>query len=441
MRIVQITPGSGDNFYCENCLRDAALVMAVRKQGHDIVMVPLYLPVQDDAGQALSDSPIFFGGINVYLQQKLSFFRKTPRWLDRVFDLPGLLRLAGRKAGMTSAKDLGETTLSMLRGENGRQVKELDRLVEWLSQADNRPDIVCLSNILLAGLVRRIKERLNVPVVCLLQDEDGFVDGLGAPYAEQAWQMLAERARDIDGFVAVSKYYAGVMQHRLALAREKVHVAYIGVPLDDYEQSPGNQGPPTIGFLSRTCFHHGLDTLVEAFIALKGTERLRDLRLLIMGGKSGNDGGFVEHLRERLADCGFLEDVEFLDDFNRQTRKSFFRRVSVLSVPEKEPVAYGLYVLEALASGVPVVQPAIGVFPELLEMTGGGVLFEPNDVKALVSALEPLLLDTGCARRLGQQGRQGIVERFDVDKTAEQLMGVYGKILERKPFQRRVDGY
>ncbi|MHC4435161.1 MAG: glycosyltransferase family 4 protein, partial [Planctomycetota bacterium] len=215
MRIVQITPSAGDSFYCENCLRDATLVKAMLKLGHDVLMVPLYLPVQIEESASAHVSPIFFGGLNVYLQQKSGLFRKTPRWLDRVLDSPKLLSWIGRKAGMTSARDLGETTLSMLRGQEGRQIKELNRLVEWLAAQENKPDIICLSNILLVGLAGPIKKRLGVPVVCLLQDEDGFLDGLPSPYCDQAWQTIIERSKDVDAFIAVSKYYAQAMRERL----------------------------------------------------------------------------------------------------------------------------------------------------------------------------------------------------------------------------------
>ena len=200
MKMVQISPGSGDNFYCENCLRDAALVRAMRALGHDVLMVPLYLPLQADQSEPLSNAPIFFGGVNVFLQQKLALFRRTPRWIDQVFDARPLLTWAARKAGMTNARDLGETTISMLEGEQGRQVKELDRFVDWLVETEYHPDVVCLSNILLGGLTRRIKERLGVPVLCLLQDEDGFLDGLTSPYAERAWEIVRQCAlqRDAD---------------------------------------------------------------------------------------------------------------------------------------------------------------------------------------------------------------------------------------------------
>jgi glycosyltransferase involved in cell wall biosynthesis len=432
MKIVQITPGSGDTFYCENCLRDIALVKSVRRLGHDIVMVPLYLPVQNEGGGPVSDVPIFFGGINVFLQQKSVLFRKTPRWVDRWLDSPRLLKWVGRRTGMTSARELAETTLSMLRGENGRQTKELDRLVEWLSLSENRPDIVCLSNVLLAGLARRIKDKLGVPVVCLLQDEDGFVDALGESYARQAWDMLAERAGDIDDFISVSKYFAEVMQRRLRLSSEKLHVVYMGISLDDYKESTSGSDKPTLGFLSRMCYHHGLDVLVDAFIILRRDKTLKDLRLRITGGKTTNDEEFVNQIRDKLASRNLLHDVEFVDDFSRDGRRRFLQGLTVLSVPERQPVAYGLYVLEALAAGVPVVKPAFGVFPEMLGMTGGGVLFEPNNVEALVSALRPLVLDVEYARRLGQQGRQGVLREFDIQKTSQQLVAVFSQIVNRR---------
>jgi len=430
MKIVQITPGSGDSFYCENCLRDAALVKAMRNLGHDVLMIPLYLPLQVDKNEHVSNAPIFFGGINVYLQQKSAFFRRTPRWIDCMFDWPALLRWVGRKSEMTSARDLAETTISMLRGEQGQQIKELDRLVEWLSVQDNKPDIVCLSNILLEGLARSIKKRLGVPVVCLLQDEDGFLDGLSSPYVEKAWEILVDRASDIDAFISVSKYYADVMQQRLRLQTDQIRVLYMGISLDGYELQVCGPEVPTIGYLSRMCFEKGLDTLVDAFIILKRNEKLQNARLLIAGGKRGDDETFINRICQKLTSCGLIDDVEFPPDFDRDAKLAFLKTISVLSVPEKQPVAYGLYVLEALASGVPVVQPKSGVFPELLEMTGGGMLFEPNNATALAAALEPLLLDPDYAQQLARKGRNVVFEKFNIKQTSEEMVRIYEDILQ-----------
>lgn len=428
MRIIQITPSAGDSFYCENCLRDAALARAIIKLGHECLTVPLYLPLPGGQIESTDISPIFFGGLNVYLQQKSAFFRKTPRWLDSLFDSPRLLRWLGRMAGMTSARDLGETTISMLRGEKGRQIKELHRLIDWLDTHENRPDIICLSNILLIGLARSIKQRLRVPVACMLQDEDEFLDGLVSPYSQQAWQTISERINDIDVFIGVSKYYTETMNKWLGLDPDKTFVVYTGISLHEYEYHTDRLEVPTIGYLSRMCPEKGLDTLVDAFLKIKKNEKLRDTKLRIAGGKRSDDETFLDKIRQKLRSQNVIDDVEFLPDFDRKARIAFLKSLSVLSVPEKQPVAYGLYALEALATGVPVVQPASGVFPELLEITSGGLLFEPNNVDALADSLGSLLLDPAEAQRLAEQGRAAVCEKFNIDKTAEQIIRIYEQI-------------
>jgi glycosyltransferase involved in cell wall biosynthesis len=430
MRIVHISPGSGDSFYCENCLRDAALVQAMRRLGHDVLMVPLYLPVQADKGEPVSNAPLFFGGVNVYLQQKLAFFRKTPRWLDRWFDSRRLLEWAGRRAGMTSARILGETTISMLEGERGRQVKELERLAAWL-RTQGGCEIVSLSNVLLAGLTGRVKATLNVPVVCWLQDEDGFLDGLGKPYAEQGWDIVRRRSRDIDGFVAVSRYFGSVMQARLGIDGGRLETVRMGIDVTRYKLATAALPVPTVGYLSRLCPERGLETLIDAFILLKADARLGSARLRVSGGKTGNDERFIRQLRGKLAAAGCLAEVEFLDAFDGRAKHDFLQSLTVLSVPERQPVAYGLYVLEALATGVPVVEPAVGCFPEMIESTGGGVLYEPNTAEKLAEALKPLLLDPQAARRLGAEGRSGIARSFDVADTAARIVQIYEQIGNR----------
>ena len=424
MRIIQITPGAGTNFYCENCLRDNALALELRRMGHDALMVPLYLPLAVDGPDSTRGVPIFFGGINVYLQQKSSIFRRTPRWFDRLFDARWLLRWASRRTEMTNARDLGEATVSMLRGENGRQVKELERLVAWLS-AQDRPDVICLSNILLAGLVRRIKAALGVPVFSMLQDEDGFLDGLPEPYRQDSWQVLAERAAEIDGFLAVSRHYGGLMQRRLSLAPGRVHTVYPGIEPARYGPAAAPPSPPTIGYLAQMRPAMGLDLLVEAFLAVRARGRVPGVRLRVAGGHTPGDRPFVEAVRERLAAAGAAGDVEFLPVPDRQAKPEFLRSLSVLSVPARGEVAFGIFVLEALASGVPVVEPRAGAFPEILEATGGGVLVEPDNVEALAAALEQLLAGPAEARAMAEQGRRAVLERFTIQRMAENVLRVF----------------
>ncbi len=426
MKIAQLTPGSGDNFYCENCLRDAALVRAIRDQGHDVTMIPMYLPLQTDKDRKTSNAPIFFGGINVYLQQKSGFFRRTPRWLDKLFDSPKLLSWVSRRAGAVDAKDLGETTVSMLKGQEGKQVKELERLGQWLAQEENRPDVICLSNLLLAGMVKRLKEAVRAPVVCLLQDEDEFLDELAEQYKEQAWQLLKECAKGIDKFISVSEYFAGHISERADIPREKIEVIYTGIEVDRCPSKEKLPDRPTIGYLSRMCETKGLEILIDAFVKLKKQKALSEVELKIAGGHTAEDKSYLERINSKLRKAGVEKSVQWVDAMRPSAKLDLLKNVSVVCVPEVREPAYGLYVLESLAAGTVVVQPAIGVFRELCEQVGEAViLYEPNGPEVLADKLSFVLRDEEQLKRLGGAGREAIIEKFDIKQSAVNYIRVF----------------
>ena len=100
----------------------------------------------------------------------------------------------------------------------------------------------------------------------------------------------------------------------------------------------------------------------------------------------------------------------------------------MFSVPALYGEAFGLYVIEALAAGVPVVQPRTAAFPELIEATGGGVLCEPGDPQALAEAIEELLLDPARARALGEAGRRAVFEKFSAEAMARDMVQAYGQL-------------
>ena len=370
------------------------------------------------------ESPLFFGGINVYLQQKSAFFRRTPQWFDKLLDSPALLRQAGRRAGMTNPRELGEMTLSMIKGELGHQAKELDKLVAWL--IEQKPDVVCLSNSLLIGVARRVREELRVPIVCSLQGEDAFLDSLPEPYRERCWQLVRERAADVDRFVAPSRYYNALMQERLRLAPEKIVVIYNGIDLDGFAPATTPPEFPTVGFLARMCPDKGLDTLVEAFIKL--APRVPHARLKIGGTQTDADRAFVNDLTDKLGQAGIANAVKFLPNLSHAEKQQFLRGLTVLSVPTRSGEAFGLFVIESLASGVPVAQPSSGAFPELIELTGGGVLYAQGDAGSLADALEKLLLDPARAAEAGRCGREIVNARFTSDAMARNFEELFSQL-------------
>jgi glycosyltransferase involved in cell wall biosynthesis len=427
VKIAHIVPGSGGSFYCENCLRDTSIVSALRKRGDDVVMIPLYLPLFGHDLEGGGDSPIFFGGINTWLQEHLPVFRHTPRWIDRILDSEPLLRAAAGRAGSTSARGLGPMTVSMLRGEGGHQAKELDRLADYLA-ADVKPDVIHLSNALLLGLAARLRERTGAAVVCTLQDEAPWVDSMEGAWSERVWEVMAERARDADAFISVSRWYAGVMAGKIGLPLEKIRIVPIGVDADAYLPASPPADSPVLGYLGRESKAEGLGTLVDAFLRLRKEFGHHHLRLKITGGRTSEDASFLAGLRERLRAGGAAADVDFVEDFEWESRRAFLSSLSVLSVPGTAQAAFGLNILEALAAGVPVVQPRAGAFPELVETTGGGLLYDPEESGALAAALDELLNDPGHGKELGERGRAKVREFYSLDAMATRFATVYGEV-------------
>ncbi|MBM3882047.1 MAG: glycosyltransferase family 4 protein [Verrucomicrobia bacterium] len=439
MRIVQITPGAG-SMYCGNCLRDNALVGAWLKAGHDVLMLPMYLPLTLDELNHSAGAPIFFSGLNVYLEQKSAFFRAAPNWLHRLLASPRLLAWTRRFAARTRPADVADLMLSMLRGESGNQARELEELLQWLERQP-KPDVLCLSNALLLGLARRLKAGLGARVVCLLSGEDTYLDGLPEPQRTQAWQLLAERARQADLFIAPSHYFADRMRDRLHLAPDRVRTVPTGLNLAGYETAPSVRGtsaparPPVVGYFARMCRDKGLETLVEAFLELKSRGRVPGVRLKVGGSCGPADEPFVAALRQRLRARQALDDVEFHPNLDRTEKIAFLKSLSLFSVPALYGEAFGLYLLEAMAAGVPVVQPRHAAFPELVADTGGGVLYDPDQPAGLVEALEALLLDPARLRQLGEAGQRAVGDRYSADAVARLMSSAFGlaESIPRKP--------
>jgi glycosyltransferase involved in cell wall biosynthesis len=423
MNLVQITPGAG-GMYCGGCFRDNALVAALRRAGHAVTMVPLYLPLTLDEPDQSAGTPVFFGGVSVFLEQQSGLFRRAPRWLRRALAAPAVLRWAAGRAAKTRAADVGELTLSMLRGEEGRQARELEDLVAWL-KSQPRPDVICLSNALLAGLARRLRRELGAPVACQLQGEDTFLDALPAGVREAAWRELAARAAEMDLLLAPSRYYAELMERRLNLPAGRVRVVFNGIDLDGYSVPALAPDPPVLGYFARMCAEKGLGTLVDAYLLLKQREGARALRVRVGGGCGPSDAPLVEQQRAKLARAGVLQDAEFFPNVDRAGKIRFLQSLSIFSTPALYGESFGLYVLEALAAGVPVVQPRHAAFPELIEATGGGVLCEPGDAKALADAIENLLLHPLHARHLGRRGREAVEREFSVGHMAARVVAAF----------------
>jgi glycosyltransferase involved in cell wall biosynthesis len=432
MKIFLLTPGTG-SYHCGVCIRDNALAKELHRQGHDAVMLPMYLPLTLDEAPASPEMPIFFGGINVFLQQKVPLFRHTPRWLDSIFNNRWLLKkVAGSSASQTGGSDIGDLTYSMLLGEDGKQAKELDELINWM-RTHGKPDAVWLSTALLVGLARRIRRELRIPVLGSLQGEDSFLDSLDEPWRARCWETLAERSCDVSAFIAPSRYYADFMSERMRLTPERVRVIPNGVAHTESSFAEKSPVVPTIGYLARMIANKGLGTVVDAFILLKKRGHIPKARLIVAGAMTSQDEHYVEALKQKLNSAGYHDDVEFRPNIDRAEKTAFLQQLTLLSVPSVYGEAFGLYIVEAWACGVPVVQPNCAAFTELIESTGAGRLFEPANTQSLVDEWEKLLANPAEARALGLKGRAAVENNFSLSRMAERFVEVTRESIDALP--------
>lgn len=428
MKIAYITAGAA-GMYCGSCMHDNTLVAALQAQGHDALLIPTYTPIRTDEAD-VSQGRVFFGGINVYLQQKLALFRHTPWFLDRLLDFPGLLRWVSRFAFKTRAEVLGALTISMLKGEHGYQRKEIEKLVRFLTH-DIKPDVINLTNVLLSGMVHRIRERVKVPILGTLQGDDIFLEALPEKYRGPALELIRDHCKELAGFVATSRFYADFMTEYLKIPRERIHVIHPGLNLKGHGQpGPDRTGAPfTIGYFARICPEKGLHVLVEAFHRLRNISGTPPCRLKISGWLGENNATYLQDILDRVAGWGLAGDVEHVECPDHASKVRFLQSIDVLSVPTIYREPKGLYILEALANGVPVVQPRHGSFPELIEATGGGLLVNPDDPADLARALRHLLDNRTERTTLGQRGKEAVQARFHAAAMAEQTAQLYGKFL------------
>ena len=425
MKVAYITAGAA-GMYCGTCIHDNTIATVLKKQGHNVALIPTYTPTRTDEANVSMDR-VFFGGVNVYLQQKLSIFRHTPWSFDRLLDSPTLLNGLARFSSSTDAQDLGQLTVSMLQAEQGHQKKELTKLVKWLAE-ENRPDIVYLTNSMLVGFAREIKKALDVPVICALQGEDIFLQDLIEPYKTEALNLLRERAAEADGFVAPCRYYAQFMADAyLKLPVDKIDVVPLGLNMDGHGMPVEKSEPPPfiIGYLARICPEKGLHILVDAFRILTEAVGANNLQLHVAGYLGKKDEPYLEELVSQIQAWGLLDSFVHYGEVTRTQKIDFLNCLHVFSVPTIYRESKGLSIIEALANGVPVVQPQHGTFPEMMHATEGGILVEPESAEALAVGIMELINDVERREHLGKTGQVNVHQKFNDEIVAERLLQVF----------------
>jgi glycosyltransferase involved in cell wall biosynthesis len=419
--------------YCGSCLRDNALATELIARGHDVTLLPVYTPTLTDEPNVSGDR-VFFGGISVYLEQYVPLFRKSPRWLDRLWDSTPMLQLASRRSISTSPKMLGELTVSMLKGEDGFQHKEISKLLDWLKH-EGPPDVVSLPYSLLLGLAKPIKEALGRPVCCTLQGEDLFLEGLQEPYRSEAKELIRANLRHVDAFISVSEYYADFMPEYLGIPREKIRVVPLGINLLGFPSRVKTRldtesGPFTVGFFARIAPEKGLHVLANAYRRLRKDGRLPNARLEAAGYMAPQHETYLKEIERELKQAGLGEEFNYRGVLDREQKIAFLQSLDVLSVPATYDEPKGMFLLEAMACGVPLVQPSRGAFTEIVEKTSSGLLVEPDDVESLAAGVLRIYEDPALREKLGQSGFENVREHYSVARMADRALEAYASVLK-----------
>lgn len=417
MRIVHIAAGAG-SMYCGACARDLSLVKGLMSRGHDVEIVPLYTPLRMDTDEVPETAPVFYGGINVFLQQSSPLFRKLPKFMDRWLDNDRFLRAVSNFAINTSPRDLGPMTVSVLAGKDGMQSKELDRLLDYLESAP-RPDLISITNSMLSAIAPEVKRRLKVPVVCALQGEEGFIEAMPQKYAARARELMQNNIRHIDRLIAPSEAYAQKMREYLKVDPDKIAVVPVGIDTDLYKRNvPRVHSPFTIGYLSVISRQKGLDLLVEAF----GTG-IGDARLLVAGRVL--DKQYWENIQKRVNELGILDKFQYLGEVDLKGKLDILDNCSAFVLPTRIHESRGVAVMEAMSKGLPVVVPGHGIFNELVEPHNAGILVGSDDIMGLRNALTELIADADRAENLASNAANVIRERYNIDIVSETALKVY----------------
>lgn len=419
-----ITAG-GAGMFCGSCMHDNTWARALMSAGAEVSLLPTYTPIRLDEPD-VSSHTVFLGGLNVYLEHRWPMWRGLPRWLTRWLDHPALIRWATRFSVSNDARELGDLTLDMLAGESGPLCREVDELAEHIA-CGVQPDVVIFSNALLAGALRRLKERFRGPVLCTLQGDDVFLDVLPDTHRQRVISLISERSQQFDGFITHTQFYRDLMSAYLRLPAERFHQLPLGIDLTGHGGgADAKDGRPfTVGYFARIAPEKGLHHLAAALLVLHG--RRPGVRLRVGGYLGPQHQAYFRDVQQTLAPMG-TDFVYCGSPASLADKVAFYQSLDVLSVPTDFFEPKGLYVLEALANGVPVVQPAHGAFPELLAATGGGRLVEPRNPEALADVLEELMDDPEQRKSLAARGRASVRERFSPEVMAAATLSLLEKL-------------
>ena len=230
----------------------------------------------------------------------------------------------------------------------------------------------------------------------------------------------------VDLFISVSEYYTAFMTEYLQIPREKIRTVKLGITVRDFsERAPLARDPFTIGYFARIAPEKGLHNLADAYRIMRQERGLPPSRLVAAGYMGADQQPYLDGIERQLAAAGLRDEFHYAGTIDRETKIRFLRGLDVLSVPSGYHEPKGLYLLEAMASGVPVVQPNHGAFPEMLHATCGGILSASERPSDVADAIMELWRDPGRAAALGAHGAEGVRNGYTIAHMADAVVQAY----------------
>ena len=238
--------------------------------------------------------------------------------------------------------------------------------------------------------------------------------------------MIRELSRHVDAFLPVSRYYLDYMPEYLGIPASKMRLATLGINAEDFRPRANRPaGPFTVGYFARVAPEKGFHALVDAYVRLRGRPGTGDMRLIAAGYLPPEHEPYLDEARSTLTRAGLEGEFEYRGEMDRAAKIAFLHEIDVLSVPATYKEPKGMFLMEAMACGVPVVQPRIGAFPEIIEKTGGGLIVDPGDSDALADGILALRKSPELAEALGRAGAAGVRAHYTVARMADQVEAVY----------------
>jgi glycosyltransferase involved in cell wall biosynthesis len=276
-------------------------------------------------------------------------------------------------------------------------------------------------------------------VCCTLQGEELFIDGLQPRYRDQVLSLIRQQVHHVDRFIAVSDYCAQFMGDLLQIPASRLAVVPLGINTTGYGPPSPNPAVFTVGYFARIAPEKGLHLLAEAYVLFRRRVGQARMQLRAAGYNAPGPSPYLDGVRRTLRTANLEQEFSYAGELDRHEKLAFLRTLDVLSVPATYDEPKGLFLIEAMASGVPVVQPRRGAFTEVLDKTGGGLLVDADSPAALAEGLHALWSDQSRRRSLGERAQAGVEAHYTVARSTGRLLDVYSDVIQSTPAGRPLE--